>query len=174
MSYQLSFGKHEGHTYEWMFFKAPGYAQFIYENRIYRQEHNMDEDEGRYFLELYRRATSLGGICSQCKGRPVTRMGLTTHGNGCDLGAVGFYCDECEYRGGGSTGYFTASFFVDAYDLEPGAQKRVINEIKRHYIGTGNLTQKRMEEFFHNDTNFDGGHPGAFTSSIINGGLVLE
>jgi hypothetical protein len=162
MVHKLSFGKHEGKTCEWIFFKAPWYAQWIYENRIYRQEHNFDEQEGDNFREMYRRASHLGGVCCQCDERPVTRMGLTTHFRSGDLGAVGFYCEECEYQGGDRTGYYHPSFFVDAYTLEPGEQAMILNEIIRHYVGIGNLTQKRMEGFFHNDANFGDATAGFF------------
>ena len=38
----------------------------------------------------------------------------------------------------------------------------VQSEIKRIYIGAGNLTQKRMEEFFRHDANFSEYTPGFF------------
>ena len=37
-----------------------------------------------------------------------------------------------------------------------------LNEIKRHYIGYGNLTQASMEGFFSNDLNFHHCIPGFF------------
>src|SRR5688572_21715990 len=145
MSYKLSFGMYEGKTFEWLFFNAPWYAQWIYHNRIHRQEHNMDEDEGDHFSNLYRRATNLGGTCSRCNERPVSRMGLTfLRGTG-QLGQVGFYCDECD----ASTGVYRASFFVEAVDLPRCEQLRITQEIRQHYIGSGgNLTQKKMGAFF--------------------------
>ena len=35
----------------------------------------------------------------------IPRMGLTTSAKTHDVLAVGFYCDECEYQGGSTTGY---------------------------------------------------------------------
>lgn len=151
---KLTFGKHEGRTHEWLFFNAPGYAQWIYEEGIYRQEHNFDEVECIHFRELYRRATSLGGTCCQCKAKPVERMGLTTHHGSGAVGAVAFYCDTCEFLGGSCTGYYASSFFVEAYTISAGDQKMIVNKIKRHYLSSGNLTQKKMEDFFRSDTNF--------------------
>jgi len=161
MSNTLSFGKHEGKTFEWLFFKQPGYARWIYKNGIHRQDH-FSEEEGDHFRNLYDRASNLGGTCCRCHERPVTRMGLTTSFKHHELLAVGFYCDECEYQGGACTGYYRASFFVEAYTLEPHEQKMVVDEIQRHYICAGNLTQKRMEEFFGDDDNFTGLISGFF------------
>lgn len=163
MSHKLSFGMHEGKTFEWIFFKAPWYARWIYLNRAYRQPHNMDEEEGDYFLELYRRATSLAGTCSHCNERTVTRMSLTTLRGTGQLGQVGLYCGECEYGGGSPTSYHAPSFFVDAYTLPRCEQLRVTHEIKRHYLGDeGNLTQAKMEKFFRNDLNFMRAAPSFF------------
>ena len=162
MSNKLTFGKHNGKTYEWLFFNAPGYVQWIRENNIHRQEHNFDELERIYFRELYRRASSLGGTCGQCKVKPVERMGLSTHHRSGAVGAVGFYCNTCEYRGGSCTGYFPPSFFVEAYTISKADQKIILNEIHRHYLGTLEPTQDQMETFFHEDANFPNGTAGFF------------
>jgi hypothetical protein len=161
MSNKLTFGKYEGKTMEWLFFNKPSYAQYIHKNKIHRQEHAFDEREGDYFAELYRRATHLGGTCCHCKEQPVTRMGLTTHFQSGDIGAVGFYCDECGYLGGSRTGYYAPSFIVEAYTLSPHDQRMVLSEIRRHYI-TGNLTQGKMKAFFSDDANFTDCTPGFF------------
>ena len=149
MSLTMTFGKHEGR----LFFKQPGYAQWIYENGIHRQDH-FGEEEGDYFLHLYERATHLAGTCCRCHKRAVTRMGLTTSFKHGELLAVGFFCDECEHLGGASTGYHRPSFFVEAYTLKAWEQNMVQSEIVRHYISGGNLTQKKMEEFFADEGNF--------------------
>jgi hypothetical protein len=95
-------------------------------------------------------------------------MGLTTHRSG-DLGAVGFYCEECEYQGGSRTGYYHPSLLVETYTLEPGEQRMIVNEIRRHYIGNdGNLTQKRMEALFHDDANFSRCTAEFFTREEVN------
>lgn len=164
MSYKLSFGLHKGETFEWVFFNDPGYAAFIYDNRIHRQEHNMDEEEGEYFLELYRRSGSLTGICSQCQKRPITRMGLSWQ-QGNKLGMVGHYCSECEYVGGSATAYHPSGFTIEAHRLSKVEQKRIIKEIKRVWLGvSGKPTQAAMERFFRTDANFADGTAGFFTN----------
>lgn len=162
MSNKLTFGKYEGKACEWLFLNAPGYARWLYDERIYKQEHNFDEQERAYFRELYRRATSLGGICCQCKVKPVEYMGLTTHHGSGSVGAVGFYCDTCEFQGGSCTGYYPPSFFVDAYTISKADQKMIVNEIHRHYLGTLKPTQEHMEAFFHEDDNFTAATAGFF------------
>jgi hypothetical protein len=155
MNNKLTFGKYEGKTFEWLFFNKPSYAQYIHDNRIHRQGHAFDEEEGDYFAELYRRATHLGGVCCQCKERPVMRMGLATTFKHGDVCGVGFFCEECEYQGGSRTGYYAPSFIVEAYTISPADQRMVLNEIRRHYMDdTGNLTQAKMEAFFSHDGNF--------------------
>lgn len=165
MNNVISFGKHEGKSFEWLLFKRPAYAQWVYENDIYSQDH-FGEEEADHFLKLYERATNLGGTCCQCHERLVTKMGLTTSFSHHELLAVGFYCDECEYMGGARTGFFHPSFFVDAYTLDPGEKKMIIREIRRHYIGHGNLTQKKMKEFFADDANFDLPVPAAILVTL--------
>ena len=167
MSNKLNFGQYDGKTFEWLFFHNPQYAEWIYDNGIHRQEHNFDEQEAERFLELYCRASSLGGVCCQCKAKPVARMGLTTHFRGGAVGAVGFYCDTCEFRGGSCTGYYPPSFIVEAYTLSSADQKMLLSEIQRHYLGDGNLTRRKMEEFFHNDANFTEATGGFFDGKEV-------
>ena len=95
------------------------------------------------------------------------QMGLTTAFKHNDLAAVGFYCDECEYLGGSRTGYYKPSLFVQAYGLEPWEQRMLTNEIRRHYIGEGRLTQAKMEPFFHNDANFSEFTPAYFAQAVV-------
>ncbi|HEY3899597.1 MAG TPA: hypothetical protein VGM54_13335 [Chthoniobacter sp.] len=159
MNNKMTFGKYEGKTFDWLFFKQPRYAQWVYENGIHWQDY-FGEEQGDAFEELYRKATHLGGTCCKCHERPVTRMGLTTSFKHGELLAVGFYCNECGHLGGAVTGFYPPSFFVEAYSLERWEQQMIQSEIKNHYIGFGNLTQRRMEEFFGDDTNFAQPVPG--------------
>ena len=130
MSYQLSFGMHQGRTHEWLFFHTPWYADYIMRKGIHRQPHNFDEEEGDHFAELFRRASHLTGLCPRCGERPITYMGLTRlHGTG-TLGHVDFYCDECEYMGGSPTGYYQPSFFLE-YDV-PRCEQLRINQSPLH------------------------------------------
>ncbi len=161
MSYKLSFGEHEGRTFEWLFFHAPWYVEFIISRGMLRQRHVFEEDESEYFRELYRRACGLTGQCRDCNERPIERLGLAWQHNG-NLGMVGFWCDQCEYMGGSRAAYHPASFFVEAYTLARCDQKRITKEIKRLYLGRCKLTQEKMEAFFRNDTNFHNPTPGFF------------
>ncbi len=92
-------------------------------------------------------------------------MGLSYHNITNALGAVGFYCDVCEYIGGSRTEYLPPSFFVTAHRLSSGEQLRITGEIANQYIGPeGNLTQRKMEIYFSKDENFKYATPGFFTS----------
>lgn len=166
MNNTLSFGKHAGKTFEWLFFKEPSYAEFIYNNGIHRQSHNFSEEECEHFLELFNRASCLTGTCKWCRERPVTRMGLSYQHGSDALGHIGFFCDECDYTGGSATGYYTPSFFVEEYTLPRGEQRRLATFIKTRYIGSERLTQAKMEEFFHNDANFVHATPGFFAKQL--------
>jgi hypothetical protein len=161
MSNIITFGKHEGKTFEWLFFKAPWYAEWIYAKGIHRQRHNFSEEEEDYFDELYRRAWHLRGVCKSCNKRPFSMMGLSTHLSGA-LSHIGFFCDECEYAGGSPTGYHRPSFFVDTHNIPRCEQARIVGYIKNRYLGDVRLTQKIMEEFFHHDANFAHATPGFF------------
>lgn len=163
MNNQVSFGKYEGQTFEWLFFKDPQYVKWMIESGIPHQEH-FGEEEGAYFTELHRRASNLAGPCPRC-GQPIARMGLTTRRRG-ELSAVGFYCEDCAFQGGSCTGYHPASFFVEAYTLEKWEQRMVQSEIQRLYIPGERLTQKKMEEFFRNDAHFSDCTPGFFREEV--------
>jgi len=167
MSHQLSFGMYEGRTYEWVFFHAPWYAEYIYEHRIHRQQHNFSEEEGDYFAELFRRASMLTGVCSHCKQRPIARMCLTSHYKTCETSFDGFYCDGCEYNGPSMPWYHDASFFVEEYKLRKKRQLEITEAIKHHYIGPGNLTQQKMEAFFRTDKYFVDATPEFFKTSVV-------
>src|SRR5438067_13870939 len=110
MSNTLSFGMYEGKTFEWLFFKAPWYAEWMFEDGIYKQRHNFSEEESEYFAELIYRVDQLKGTCRRCKTRAVTRMGLSWHFQSGPLACVGFYCGQCEYTGGLPTTYHRQSF----------------------------------------------------------------
>jgi len=162
MSNKITFGENVGKTFEWLFFSKPWYAEWMFLNRIHRDRNKFDEDDSEYFSELMHRANHLAGICPQCEERPITRMGLSTHQDG-TLGAVGFYCDQCEYTGGSRTEYCQPSFFVDTHTLPRCEQLRIVSEIKNQYLGQyERVSQKRMKEFFENDTNFQDATPGFF------------
>ena len=164
MAHQLSFGMYEGKTHEWLFFHAPWYAEYIMRNRIHRQQHNFSDEEGDHFAELHRRASHLTGLCPQCGERRIEYIGLTRlYGTG-TLGNVDFYCDDCDYLGGSPIGYYPASFF-HPYPIPKCEQLRITGLIKDHYIGSGNLTQQRMEKFFGTDQYFVKATAGFFTDA---------
>ena len=163
MSNLLTFGGHEGKSFEWLFFHAPWYAEWMYDQNIHRDPYKFSEEQGDRFEELMRRAGCLAGTCRWCNERPVTRMGLSTHFRSGVLGYVAFYCDQCEYLGGSQTSYHRPSFFVDTHTLPRGEQKRIVGVIKNLYVGGyERLTQARMEAFFRHDAFFADATPGFF------------
>ena len=167
MNNTITFGKYEGRTFEWLFFNAPGYVEWMYKNRIHRQQRNFDEDQGDEFAELFRRARCLRGICPRCRERPITRMSLSFCERFAGASHVNFLCDECEHINEGPMLYSTASFFAD-YELSVDEEAAVAKCIKNHFIGVGkNLTQAKMEEFFHNDANFVHATPGFFRKEMV-------
>lgn len=140
---------------------------WLYNKNIHRQEYNFSREEGDYFAELYRRESHLAGVCKQCNERPITRMGLTHLVRMNTLSQIGFYCDECGYRGGTPTGYYHPSFFIDAYNAPRCEQLMVTDKIKDHYIDRcENLTQKKMERFFATDANFVDAEAGFFEKRL--------
>ena len=158
---KLEFGRHKRKTLEWAFFNAPWYVDWMHKNGVHMNQFHGDDLE--YFRELYRRASSLTGLCSYCKKRQVTRMGLTNMSNTGMLGSVGFYCDECEYTGGGPTEYVSPTFWTHMTWMPRCEQLMITRAIKDRYIGWEyRLTQKRMEEFFMNDANFLDATEGVF------------
>ena len=162
----ITFGRFEGRSFEWLFFKAPWYAEYIHYKGIHRQRHNFSEEECDYFLELFTRASSLRGCCRYCQERPFIYVGLSTHRDGA-LGHIDFFCDECEYTGGSPTGYYEPSFFLP-YEAPRCEQLRLTDFIKNRYIGPyERLTQQKMEQFFHNDTHFAHATPGFFRKGVM-------
>lgn len=163
MSYNITFGKYAGQSFEWLFFNDPSYVEWMYRNRVHRQRYKFEEEEGDYFAELFCRASHLRSTCKWCNERSVTRMSLSFFDR-CDINAhIGFHCDKCERAGDGPTDYVTPSFFAD-YKIPRKEQLNITTCIKNHFIGSNkNLTQKSMEDFFHNDANFVDATPGFFT-----------
>ncbi len=161
MSHQLSFGIYKGKTYEWLFFHAPWYAEWIVDNGIHRQPHNFSEEQGNEFAELYWRASHLAGICPQCRERPIARMCLTSHYKTCATSFGGWWCDQCEYQGPSLPWYHTPSFFLN-YRATNLNQLKITAAIKEQYIGPGSLTQAKMKAFFHTDGNFVDAETGFF------------
>ncbi len=172
MNNLLSFGKYKGKSFEWLFFKAPWYIEYIRRNGIHRQRHAFSEEEEEHFDELFYRASHLTSLCRWCQQRPVTSMALSTHHGSGALGAIGFYCDECEYTGGSPTDYYEPSFFMP-YKAPDCEQLRLTAYIKNRYLGSsGNLTQKKMEEFFHDNANFVHPTPRFFTAQMTDAALI--
>lgn len=160
MSNIMQFGKYEGNTFEWIIFHRPHYARFMKRKGMAEQD-NFGEAEGAYFVELYRRASNITGICPQCGIRPIENLALSWHNDYKCLGAINFFCAECDYLGGSPTGYYPASFFCKQVELPWTDQRRITKEVQRLFID-GNLTQRKMEEFFHKDANFSDCTPGFF------------
>lgn len=165
----ITFGRYEGKSFEWLFFKAPWYVEFIIGRRIQWQRHHFSEEECEYFCELYSRGSHLAGtICRQCQERPVTYMGLTRLHGMDTLGNISLYCNECDHIGGSPIGYYEPSLFMP-YDAPRCEQLRLTTYIKDRYIGAGSLTQAKMEEFFRNDANFARATPSFFARKHAGG-----
>lgn len=58
--------------------------------------------------------------------------------------------------------YEKPSFFMRPEQWLRVDQKRLTSTIKEEYIGRGNLTQRKMEEFFQDDDLFWHASPGFF------------
>lgn len=98
MSNLINFGEYEGRSFEWLFFHAPWYAEWMYLHRIHRDRYKFPEQDRDYFEELMRRASALKGMCRWCKTLRISRLGITSLlAGGPDH--IGFYCDRCEYDG---------------------------------------------------------------------------
>ena len=163
MNNKITFGKHKGQTYEWLFFNDPSYVEWMYKTRVHRQQHNFDEEQGDEFAELFRRARQLRTTCRLCQERQATRMGMTFHEISAASNSIGLYCDECEHVGNGPIIYSSPSFFSD-FSVSPHEKASMMKCIKNVFIGRHvPLTQGKMEEFFHNDANFVHATPGYFS-----------
>jgi len=162
MSYQLSFGQYKGKSFEWAFFHAPSYVQYIHSKDIRGGWVWHNQEDEVYFNELYRRTDDLAGVCPWCKQRPITRMGLVYGYNWQSLSSAAFACDECGYPGGAPCAYVPPSFFPPGAELSKPEHRIIVGAIKHQFIGDGRLTQKKMEEFFQTDAYFVDATPGFF------------
>ena len=165
MSNLIQFGDHEGRTMEWLFFNKPHYPKWLVRKRVYGSEDCFTAEQAEHFLELYYRAKCLSGTCSECRERPVTRMGLNVPHRSNRITDARFLCGDCDYPAGRIPEYCTPSFFVETHTISWKDMKVIADAIRRHYIGTdGSLTQREMEEFFYNDANFSDPTPGFFST----------
>ncbi len=146
---------------EWLFFRAPWYAEWMYEHGVHRQRHNFTAAQEKHFDELMRRASALKGICRWCRARRLTRLGVSSLlAGGPDHAS--FYCDECTYPEQAVTFYGAPSFFVEYEDISCRTQLQVPRYIQRRYVDGGRLTQSEMEAFFRTDDYFVHATPGFF------------
>jgi hypothetical protein len=159
----LNFGTHKGRSFEWLFFHAPWYAQWLHSQDTQGRWVWYNQEDKAYFNELYRRASHLTGlVCPYCKKRPITRMCLLYNPYWQGLNNVKFDCDECGYPGGAPDGYVRPSFFPPGEDRSKTEYKLIVSAIRNHFVEEGRLTQKRMEEFFRTDRYFPRATPGFF------------
>lgn len=156
MADKVGFGKYRERTLEWLFFNDPGYVWWMIDDGAVK---NLSPAARSRFDDLVRRASHLAvpGTCEQCRRAPVSRMFLTQHSSG-GLARIDFYCDACKYEGGSLSfaakpAFYTPDFYR-SYDKTGG--RFLVNAIKRAYFGSSGsrMTQKRMEEFFNNPSNF--------------------
>ena len=74
MSNLITFGKYEEKSFEWLFFNAPWYAEWMYAKGVHRNEHLFNEEQGDAFTELMRRAS--------CDGYLQVVWGTYVHADG--------------------------------------------------------------------------------------------
>lgn len=159
MPFTMTFGRHRGRTLEWVFFHDPGYVWWMIDNNVHEDRRKFSSPARQRFDQLVRRAQHLRipGRCPWCGERPITRMFWTEHTSG-GLAVVNFDCDECHPTGGSLSVPSVPSFYTPdlfrRYD-KFGAYL-LIREIKRAYFGDPSyrMTQRRMEAFFDDSSNF--------------------
>ena len=156
----LTFGIHKGRTHEWLFFNDPQYALWIKNERIHKKDWYFAEEDGCHFSELMARATSLANMWQLCQDESISRCAIDrSFKYGRVIDAL-FVCDNCEYPYSrtSSQHYYPASMFAGWYRNTKADRKKVIEAVKRHYLGCeGPLSQKQMEKFFSTDGNFSNG-----------------
>lgn len=157
---RIKFGEFNGRSFEWLFFNAPWYADWMHKSRVLESRWDFDEQECTCFTELHRRASALSGVCPYCLERKVVRRALSTYRG--SLGMSTFCCEECQPINEGRVLYGPPSFFMRPEQWPRVDQKRLTSTIKQEYIGRGNLTQKKMEAFFQDDGLFWNATPGFF------------
>ena len=160
MSYKLSFGEYKGKSIEWLFFHAPWHVQWLHTETVEGRWKWYNPVEKDYFDELYRRSSSFIGLCPWCKAQPFTRMSLNWEYRSGSLVSVSFHCDKCDFPG--AANYARPAFFVPLLNLPWREQPIIVEAIKRQFIGDGNLTQRKMEQFFQTDANFPRATQGFF------------
>lgn len=170
MNRKLSFGEFEGRSFEWLFFNAPWYADWMHRNNVLEGRWDYDEEDRACFRELHRRASALAGECLYCNERKVVRRALAVYNGGLGrttLGASAFCCEECKPIDERSIIYDKPSFFMRPQQWARVDQKNLTSTIKAEYIGRGNLTQRKMEEFFQTDEWFRNATPNFFTETEV-------
>jgi hypothetical protein len=167
----LNFGEYKGKSFEWAFFHAPSYVQYIHTEDAKGKWTWHDQDDESYFNELYRRADNLTGVCPFCNVRPIARMCLVYGYNWQSLSSAAFACDECGYPGGAPCAYVPPSFFLPGEDLSRSEYQIVVGAIKHQFIGDGRLTQKRVVDFFQTDHFFPDATPGFFGGAVVHVGV---
>jgi hypothetical protein len=154
MAYTVDFGKHKDRTLEWLFFNDPGYVWWMIEEGA---DKYLKEAARARFEQLVRRAKHLAvsGKCRHCY-RPISRMSLMEYSGG-GLARVDFFCDKCEHSGSAlyvlaKPAFYTPDLFK-SYDKFGG--RSLVHAIKCAYYGKNvRMTQKKMEEFFDEPSNF--------------------
>ena len=160
MNCELDFGVHKGKTYEWVFFNAPSYATWLYENNILRTRHDFNPLERHYFDELYARASNMAGTCEICKTKPITRKAMYFNCGEC---VTYRFCETCK------TPYLRKTYFSSLSMLDFGTwvsrfHPRIFHALAEEYTGQRDeYSQEEMEEFFRKDSNFKNATPNFFS-----------
>ena len=159
----ITFGGYKGRSFEWLFFNAPWYAYWLYWKRVIESRYDMDAEDKAVFEELCLRSIRMAGRCTKCKVRPLERMELGNLLGTTGVGHVGLFCEDCYDERCEINFMLPPSFFTVQHKVPRCAQQTVTETFKNIYIGReGNLTQKRMEEFFRTDKFFHYATPNFF------------
>lgn len=160
MNCKLNFGVHKGKTFEWVFFNAPSYATWLYENNVLRKRYDYVPLERDYFDELYARASKMAGTCEICKVNPNTRKALYFHEGEfvCHR-----YCETCKIPYLRKT-YFSSLSMLDFGTWATRFHSRIFHALAEEYTGQRDeYSQEEMEAFFRNDANFKDATPNFFS-----------
>lgn len=165
----INFGKkHRGKSYEWLFFNDGNYAQWLWNDRIYDNDRCFTPQESAHFVELMKRATHLGGKCERCGCSQVVRRVLRWSRHSGQFMDASFLCDseECEWAVQDAQTDSEPSMFAPQ-EFSKTAAKKIVKDVKTHYIRSKRIGEKELREFFHNDANFSRFTPHFFGNNLV-------
>lgn len=152
LKYELTFGKHRGHSCEWLFFNDLNYLRWLIREQIPYDSNRFSEAAAKHLETLVYRSEHILPPCSNCGARRESRMIA-------DDFAVKFRCRECDPL------YFTPlrpeeplkpSFLIYDSNARSISDAALIAGIKKAFfsIPPPLLTEEHFEAFFDNPANF--------------------